>query len=62
MVVANDLLTGKQCVVAHVIDRDNGTDRRPFPAGKSQLPSRPPGLGFDPSARFAQKCLLRRVE
>ena len=61
MKVADDLLARQQRVVAHVVNRDGGTNRFPS-AIKPKLPSRSPRLCFDAFRRLAQKRLLGRVD
>ena len=61
MEMADDLLARQQGVVAHVVNRDGGTNRFPS-AIKPKLPSRSPRLCFDAFRRLAQKRLLGRVD
>jgi hypothetical protein len=62
MEMTNDLLVFEECIVTDVVDRYQRTSWLPMVSVEPQLPSRPPRLALDPRGRFAEQCLLRRVQ
>ena len=60
--MADDLLACQKCIVTNVVDRDLDADRCPDSVGISQFASHPPALSLETRDRFAEQCLLRRVD